>query len=498
LGIIVRQSIANSIMTYMGIGLGFLLTIFLYPHILNPDQYGLTRVLISAAIISSQFAHLGFNKMVIRYFPFFSQAKPRKHGLLFWAFVVPMAGFILFTVLYLLGSDLLIRFYSEQSPLFVNYYLWVIPLTLFVLYFEVLNNYLRSLRDTTTGSFVNEVSQRLLVIIILGFYFFEWISFTQFIILFVISYGSQPLLIMLQIWRKEEFRIKPNFDILRKPLIKGMANYGLYSLLGGLTTILVWNVDVMMLGSMAGLEATAIYAIAFYIASVITVPQRSIEKIATPLLADFIKNKQWDEVLSIYRKTSINQLILGLFIFGLIWVNLDALFLLLPDVYAAGKWVVFIVGIGKLIEMVTGSNGIILINSKHYRVGFYTNIILVGITILANYLLIPIYGIEGAAIASAFALFVYNCVKYFYLWFRMNLQPFTGSTVFTLILGSAAIYISYAILQFDSVWINIPVKSVAFVIIFLVPALWLKLSPDLNQLLGKIFYRINSSKSTDL
>ncbi len=314
----------------------------------------------------------------------------------------------------------------------------------------------------------------------------------------MISYGSQPLLIMLQIWRKEEFRIKPNFDILRKPLIKGMANYGLYSLLGGLTTILVWNVDVMMLGSMAGLEATAIYAIAFYIASVITVPQRSIEKIATPLLADFIKNKQWDEVLSIYRKTSINQLILGLFIFGLIWVNLDALFLLLPDVYAAGKWVVFIVGIGKLIEMVTGSNGIILINSKHYRVGFYTNIILVGITILANYLLIPIYGIEGAAIASAFALFVYNCVKYFYLWFRMNLQPFTGSTVFTLILGSAAIYISYAILQFDSVWINIPVKSVAFVIIFLVPALWLKLSPDLNQLLGKIFYRINSSKSTDL
>ena len=485
-------------MTYTDIGLGFLLTIFLYPHILNPDQYGLTRVLISAAIISSQFAHLGFNKMVIRYFPFFSQAKPRKHGLLFWAFVVPLAGFILFTVIYLLGSDLLIRFYSDQSPLFVNYYLWVIPLTLFVLYFEVLNNYLRSLRDTTTGSFVNEVSQRLLVIIILGFYLFEWITFTQFVVLFVISYGSQPLLIMLQIWRMEEFRIKPNFDILRKPVIKGMANYGLYSLLGGLTTILVWNVDVMMLGSMAGLEATAIYAIAFYIASVITVPQRSIEKIATPLLADFIKNKMWDEVLSIYRKTSLNQLILGLLIFGLIWVNIDSLFLLLPDVYSAGKWVVFIVGIGKLIEMVTGANGIIMINSKHYRVSFYTNIILVVITIAANYLLIPLYGIEGAAIASAFALLVYNGVKYLYLWLRMNLQPFSAGTLVVTLLGSTAIFISYAFLNFDSVWINIPVKSAVFAIIFMVPVLWLQLSPDLNRLLEKLVFRIKSSTNTKL
>lgn len=486
MGVIVRQSISNSLLTYTGIGLGFVLTIFLYPHILDPDQYGLTRVLISAAIISSQFAHLGFSKLVIRYFPFFKQAAPQKHGLLFWVFVVPLAGFLLFTVLYLLGSDLLIRFYGEQSPLFVNYYLWVIPLTFFTLYFEVLNNYLRSLRDSTTGSFVNEVSQRILVILILGFYFFEWITFAQFITLFVISYGSQPLLIMMQIWRKEGFRLKPNFSILRKPLVRGMANYGLYSLLGGLTTILVWNVDVMMLGSMAGLEATAIYAIAFYMASVITVPQRAIEKIATPLLADFIKNKQWDEVLSIYRKSSLNQLILGLLIFGMIWVHLDALFLLLPDVYAAGKWVVFIVGIGKLIEMATGVNGIILINSKHYRVSFYTNIILVVLTIAANYLLIPLYGIEGAAIASAFALLVYNGVKYFYLWFRMNLQPFSTGTLAVLFLGALAIYLSYSVIEFDSLWLHIPVTSILFLMVFMGPIFYLKLSPDLNNLIMKL------------
>lgn len=485
MGIIARQSITNSIITYTGIGLGFVLTILLYPHILSPDQYGLTRVLISASFICSQFAHLGVQKMVIRYFPFFKKAAPGHHGLLFWTLVLPLAGFLLFVILYLLFNDYLIDLYSDRSPLFVDYYLWVLPLTFFVLYYEVLNSYLRSLRDSTTGSLANEVLQRMLIIGILALYFFEWLNFTQFVILFVTSYSSQPLLIAFKIWRENKFNLKPNFDILRKPLIKGMANFSLYSLLGGLTTMLVWNVDVIMLGSLAGLEATAIYAIAFYIASVITVPQRSIEKIATPLLADFIKNKQWDEVKSIYRKTSLNQLILGFLIFGLIWVNLDVLFVILPDVYSAGKWVVFIIGIGKLAEMTTGSNGIILINSKHYRVSFYTNIILVVVTIAANYLLIPLYGIEGAALASAFALITYNGVKYVYLLIKMSLQPFTLKTLGITVLGTVALFISYAVINTGVMYADVPLKSAAFLVMFFVPILYLRISPDINDLIQK-------------
>lgn len=203
MGIIVRQSITNSIITYIGIGLGFVLTILLYPHILDPAQYGLTRVLISASFICSQFAHLGVQKLVIRYYPFFRKADPENHGLLFWTIVIPLGGFLIFAVLYLVFNDALIDVYSDRSPLFVDYYLWVLPLTFYVLYYEVLNSYLRSLRDSTTGSLANEVFQRLLVIAILGLFFFELISFGQFVLLFVISYGSQPLLVAYKIWQKK-------------------------------------------------------------------------------------------------------------------------------------------------------------------------------------------------------------------------------------------------------------------------------------------------------
>ncbi|MCG2588013.1 oligosaccharide flippase family protein [Rhodohalobacter sulfatireducens] len=486
MGIIVRQSISNTVISYIGIALGFVLTILMFPHILTPDQYGLTRVLISASFISSQFAHLGFQNLVIRYYPFFKKAAPEKHGFLFWIITIPVIGFLIFSAVYLVASDTIIQYYSERSPLFVDYYLWVIPLTLFIIYFEVLNNYLRSLRDSTTGSVVNEVLQRFISIIVLAIYFFEWISFGQFITFFILSYLSQPLIVGIQIWRKQELQLVPNFSIIRKKLIKGMASYSLYSMLGGLTTVIVWNVDIMMLGSMAGLDDTAVYSIAFYICTVITVPQQSIYKIAAPLLSDFIKSKQWGEVETIYKKSSLNQIIPGLLIFGLIWLHLDKLYMILPDIYAAGLWVVFIVGIGKLTGMVCGLNGVILSNSKHYRVSFYTNIILVVITVVANYLLIPAYGIEGAALASAMAIIIYNGVKYLYVLIKMKLQPFSMKTLWVILLGAFTIYISHAWVDFSSIWLDMVIKSIIFPLTFLAPILYFKVSPDINELLESL------------
>jgi len=485
-GIIVKQSLSNLIISYAGIALGFILTILLYPHILSPDEYGLTRVLFSASFISTQFAHLGFQNLVIRYFPVFKRADPKNHGFLFWALTIPIIGFLIFAGVYFAADSTIIAYYAEQSPLFVDYYLWVLPLTLFILYFEILNNYLRSLRDSVTGSFAMEIIQRLITISLLGVYFFDWITFHLFIMLFVLSYMINPLIVAIQIARKGEWKLRPNMKLMRRPLLKGMANYGLFSMLGGLTTVIVWNVDILMLGSLAGLDQTAIYAIAFYMASVIAIPQRSINKIVSPLLADFIKNKEWDEVGSIYTKSSLNQLIPGIFIFGLIWINLDVVYQMMPDFYAAGRWVVFIVGIGKIIEMITGANGLILINSKHYRVSFYTNLILIAVTIGANYIMIPLYGIEGAALASVLAILVYNGTKYIWVLLKMGLQPFTKKTVVVTVLGTAALSITQLFTFFDYYLTEAVVNSLIFVTLFGGPVIYFSISEDLNIMLKNL------------
>jgi O-antigen/teichoic acid export membrane protein len=489
LGIIAKQSVYNALYTYIGIGLGFITTIFLYPHILDPDQYGLTRVLISASMIGAQFAHLGIRNTIIRFFPVFEKSGKKQHSLLFLSLIIPLAGFLVFSLFFWLFRDFLIDFYVDRSPLFVDFYIYILPVTFFILYFDVLNSYLRSLRDSITGSLISEVVLRSVVILILAVYFFGLVSFQTFILLFALAYGIQPLLLIITLIRLDEFRITPRFTVLRKTLARGMASYGLYTLLGGLTTVIVWNVDILMLGSLSGLEQTAIYAIAFYIGTVITVPQRAIEKIATPLIADLIHQRNWGEVEKIYRKTSLNQTIAGTLILLLVWVNTEQLLNLLPDVYADGRYVVLFIGLGKLFDMATGINGSIIVNSKYYRFDLFTNLLLILFTVSSNLILIPEYGIQGAAIATMLSIFLYNLIKYIFVWIKFSMQPFSLNYLW-LILFSAISLLLISMLPELTIIPNIMVTSVILVLLYVFPVWWLKLSDDFNLLIRQIMNKV--------
>lgn len=485
MGIIARQSIFNAAYTYIGIALGAVTTLFLYPNILYADQYGLTRILLSASMIGAQFAHLGVRNIVIRFFPVFRNPEKNHQGLLFLAMVIPLAGFLIFSVLFWLFRDPIIGYYAERSPLFVDFFYYVLPITFFILYFEVLNSYLRSLRDSMTGSLVSEVVLRTSIILILGIYFFGGISFNTFILLFTISYGLQPVLMFLSLYKMGELSLSPRFLFLRPKLARGITSYGFYTLLGGLTTVIVWNVDVMMLGAMSGLEQTAIYAIAFYIGSAITVPQRAIDKIATPLISDYVRDKNWNQVEDIYQKSSLNQLIAGILILSLIWVNIDPLLGLLPEIYAEGRWVVLFIGLGKLFDMATGTNGSIIITSKYYRVDLFTNLLLVVLTILSNLILIPRYGILGAAAATMLSIFVYNLIKFIFVWARFSMQPFRLTGLYVLILGGIAVTAALSLPSLP-VFTGLIVRSSIIVLLFVLPVWWFELSADVNRLINRV------------
>ena len=119
------------------------------------------------------------------------------------------------------------------------------------------------------------------------------------------------------------------------------------------------------------------------------------------------------EIKNIYEKSSLNQLLLGGFIFLIIWLNIDEGLALLPEKFQGGKYVVLYIGLSKLFSVATGVNGQIIVNSKYYRFDLYSNFILLIITIFTNYIFIPessplseysIVGINGAAFATALSV----------------------------------------------------------------------------------------------
>ncbi|MEX0906082.1 MAG: polysaccharide biosynthesis C-terminal domain-containing protein [Balneolaceae bacterium] len=492
MGIIIRQSIQNTILSYTGILLGFISTILLFPNILNADQYGLTRVLLSVAIICAQFSHLGMNNIVIRFFPYYQKSDNSRHRLLTLALSVPMAGFLLFLVLFFAFRDVLISYYSDQSGLMAEYDLYLLPLVFAVLFFEVLNSYVRSLKDSVTGSFVNEVLVRILIITLLVVYSFGWLTFREFMILFVSSYLIQPVCMLIYLARNRQLAFSLPFQKETRRLFKGMSVYGAYSVLGGLATLLVGNIDIIMLGALTDLGSTAVYAIAFYVGSVIAVPQRSIGKIASPILADMLKAKEFEEIDSLYKRTALNQLLAGSLLFVGIWANMHNITALLPEEYDGIYWVVVIIGLAKLFNMATGVNGMIIINSKHYRFDLYTNILLVILTIVTNLLLIPPYGITGAAIATAISIFVYNFIKFLFVWIKFRMQPFQWNALGVLGIAVLSLTLSSMIPYLNNFFVDVTIRSLAIAGIFLTAVLVFHLSEDAKNLVTETWKRIRS------
>ena len=114
----------------------------------------------------------------------------------------------------------------------------------------------------------------------------------------------------------------------------------------------------------------------------------------------------------------------------------------MPDKdFSLGKSVVFIISLGTLINMATGSNDALIYTSKNY---IYITYLLIGLVIVAfvNYMIfIPLFGINGAAIATALSAFLFNLGKYLFIWKKFDLQPFNLTTVKI----AVAIVVTYAV-----------------------------------------------------
>ena len=122
MGIIAKQSIRGTIVTYLGIAVGVVTTFFVLTRFLTAEEIGLTRVLIDAATLFIGLAQLGTSSSIIRFYPYFIDEKKNDHGFFFWAIGVPFIGFILFACLYWACSTPLSAWFGEKSPLFVEYY----------------------------------------------------------------------------------------------------------------------------------------------------------------------------------------------------------------------------------------------------------------------------------------------------------------------------------------------------------------------------------------
>jgi len=493
MGIVINQSIKNSLSFYFGMFLGAISTVFVYPNVFNdqPDHWGLIQLIVAYSFIISTFSNFGVPKTFIRFFPIIEN----KSKFYFFSFLLITIGYLLFLILALFFEDWFFKFISA-SPLLIDKFYLIYFMVLIISVYELFVSISRSNLNSTLPTFLNEAFLKSYSLIVLILHGLKILNFDQFLFFYVGGYSMKLIIIFISQLNSKSINL---IFSLRGIKITELIQFGLFVIVGGASAMLVSRLDMVMIGKFMGLKHVAFYSVAFYVGNAIRVPGRAVVAISAPIVSKAWKNNDLKLIKDIYYKSSINQLIIGGIFFVCIWLSVDDIFSLLPEKFSGGRLVVFFIGLSQLFNVAMGVNGAIILNSKYYRFDLYANLFLLAVTFLSNYLFIPdssplkelgIVGINGAAFATALSIFLFNFIKFVFIYVKVKLHPFDIKTLYSILLLLFVYYVVDSLSLNLNPYLNILLNSSISLIIFVPILLYTKLSLELLSIYNNFKNRL--------
>jgi O-antigen/teichoic acid export membrane protein len=493
LGIIRRQSIQSSILFYIGAAIGFANKVLIFTNFLSLEQVGLANILVTNAMLYAQFSALGFTTMTLRFFPYFQDKLRGHHSFLFWLLAIPLLGFLLVTLAVLIFQRQILGYFQQESPLMVEYFWYLIPLAFATLYFDLFDAYLRSLLKTVVPILFKEIIQRLFITVSVLIYAVGWISFPQFVLVYVALLCSNTLLIIIYTSWLGHLHLLPKRSWRFRMLFPKVMIFGGFTLLGNMSAIVLNNIDSLMLASYIGMDAVGIYTTFFYVSALILIPWRAIQKIASPQVAEYWKTNDLEKMNALYKRTSLINLGIGCYLFMMMFLGIPALFELMPDAFEEGWVVLVIIGITRVLDMVTGLNTYILIMSKYFKVELVLSLFVLVVGIALNVIFIPKYGIAGATICTGTVINLANFLRSIYLWSKFRLNPFSPQMLTVLVITVVASGV-YFIPSFGNPIVFYALQGLLFTVIFGGLVLKFQAIPDSNKLVELVANKIKRVK----
>ncbi|GEP51239.1 polysaccharide biosynthesis protein [Flavobacterium noncentrifugens] len=485
MGIVQSQSIKNTIITFFGFGIGAVNALFLYTNFLGKLHYGVVAYVLSAANILMPLMAFGVHNTLIRFYAHCKDEKEREEFLTFMlvmplAFIIPLLGIIFFF------EQPISDFLAKENPM-LRSFLWLIPVVGFCMgYFEIFYAWVKVHMQSVFGNFISEVVVRVTIMVLLFAVYFGWISKTAFVYAVAVAYLLQ--LVAMQIYAV--YVKMPVFRFVVPHNVKSIFGYSMFIILSGSVAVMLLDFDKVMIPAYRNISDNALYSVAIFIATVIAVPSRAMTQIIYPITAKLMAQGKHDELNDLYKKSAINLQVIGGLVMLYIFLNIKEMYHLIPKDYSGGIAVVFMIGLSKFYDVILGNNNAIIFNSRYYRSVLLFGLLLVFLMIVLNMVFIPLYGIEGAALATLLSVLVYNTIKLLFVVRNMDLYPFTNKTVQSFGIISVCFVVFYFWdFPFHPI-VNIALKSGLITVFYVVANYRLAVSEELNVIVRTMLKRV--------
>jgi O-antigen/teichoic acid export membrane protein len=495
MGIVFKQSLKNTFFIYLGFAFGGINALFLYTNILEGQYHGLTVYLLATSNLLMPLIALGVHHTIVKFFSSYSTKLEKDRFLssvLFLPFLIAIPIAYFGNLFYIeIGNRL-----SLVNPLIKDYTFVIYLIAIATSYFEIFYAWAKVQFQTVFGNILKELWNRVVVMILLLAVYFDFITKPEFIYYLTGAYFLRMFIMMFYAFKL----YAPKFTFVKPANFKEVLRFSAYIILAGSAGAIILDIDKFMIPGKESLAVAAYYSVAVYIGSFIEAPSRAMLNILQPLTSKTLNEENHKEVASLYKKSSINLLLISGFFFILINTNVNQLFNLLPKEYAGGALVVLMISFLKMYSGFLGNNGAIINNSKFYRItlpiGVFMAVSVYFLNTLFYYELS--LGTEGLALATLIVVVVANTFKLFFVKSKFSMTPFTDKSL--KMMGIIAIlYVGFNYWNFpiDNIYlwkfpihpiINIALKSILIVVVYVFLVLKLNISPEIDRLV-KRFYK---------
>lgn len=499
MGIVLKQSFRNTIIIYTAFLIGGVNTIVFYPRFLGDEFYGMVVFLLSASNLIMPLTAFGVQYTIVK---FFSSYKTKKEQDVFLSSVLFIPLIIALPIGFFWDQfhEWIMNNIDKKNTTIKEYTFYIYLVAVACAYFELFYSWTKVQLQTVFGNLLRELWNRVVVMVLLLAVFFQLISPKNFIFYLTVAYALRMFVMMgyafYAYFPKFYFRLPNNFIEVFK--------YSFYIILAGSAGAILLDIDKVMIPGKDTMEAAAYYTVAVFIGSFIEAPSRAMTQILQPLTSKSLNEFNTKEVESLYKKSSINLLLVGGLFFILVNCGVTELFKMMPDKgYMGGELVVLMISFAKLYTMFLGSNGAIISNSKFYKI---TMPLAVGSSVLVYFLNKLFYfklafSTDGLAMATLCTIIILNSIKLWFVHYKFSITPFTPNS-FKLFLIILLVFIGFYFWNFSfqgiylfgfliSPIIHILLKTILIAFVYLFLVFKFKISDEFDVLLQK-FYKWQS------
>ncbi|MBI4707248.1 MAG: flippase [Candidatus Omnitrophica bacterium] len=400
---------------------GYITNIVMTRHV-GPAIFGIFNLANIITWIAQIFSSFGLNDGLLRFVAFYKakgDTQRLKGTIIFGTKITLSLSLLLTGIIFFYADYIAVRFFHDSSlELPLKVLIISLPfLTLGELWLRVI----QSFQVIKYQIYIQKFYQPVVKLVVLISLFLIGMKLGGILIASIISILTGfffSLFYLVKIFPVHKKLPEPVYE--KKEIIAFSLPLSLNQFFG----VLTFYIDSLMLGYFKTASDVGIYNAVGRVAILILLPLSSFNTIFAPMISEIYSKNEMGKLEELFKTTTKWVFILSFPVFLLCILLAEPIMGIFGQGFAAGAVALMILGGGELVNAGSGSVGYMLMMTGRSRIVLLNSIIFCFSNIGLNYVLIPQYGIIGAATATGLSLAAINILRLIEVYLFLGFHPY--------------------------------------------------------------------------